>query len=500
MHTQKSVGLWIRVSTDFQVRDESPEHHEKRGRLYAEAKGWDVKEVYRLDALSGKSILDYSEAKRMLNDIKKGHITGLIFSKLARLARNTKELLEIAEIFKECDADLVSLQEAIDTSTPAGRLFYTMFGAMAQWEREEIADRVAASVPIRAKLGKPLGGQATFGYRWDGKELVIAENEAPIRKLVYELFKEHKRKGTVARLLNEMGYRTRNKSKFTDTTVGRLLRDTSAIGIRRANYTKSLGEGKKWVMKPESEWVTSTCPAIVDEDLWNECNAILDQQESTGKKPAKRVAHLFSGIVLCECGGKMYVPSDSTKYTCYKCRKQRIATDDLEDIYYRNLKTFLLTDQQLETFVAKADQTIQSKEVELKLLENESKRIENEMQDLLKLHTRKEIPTDGFGKFYAPLDTQLKQIEEAKPKLQAQIDFIKMEALNSGQLLHEAKTLYDRWPTLELESKRYIVEEITQNVTIGSEEISIKFSYTPSLAHISPDYQRNSKGSLPQST
>ena len=95
MEKMKNVGLWIRVSTEMQVQDESPEHHEKRAKMYAEAKGWNVVTIYRLDALSGKSVLEYPETKRMLKDIKDGTITGIIFSKLARLARNTKELLEI---------------------------------------------------------------------------------------------------------------------------------------------------------------------------------------------------------------------------------------------------------------------------------------------------------------------------------------------------------------------------------------------------------------------
>lgn len=478
METQKNVGIWIRVSTEMQVRDESPEHHEKRARLYAEAKGWNVVTIYRLDALSGKSISDYPETKRMLNDIKNGTISGLIFSKLARLARNTKELLDISDLFQQSKADLISLAEAIDTSSPAGRLFFTIIAAMAQWEREEIASRVQASVPIRAKMGKPLGGQATFGYKWEGSQLLIDEKEAPVRKLLYEIFLKTKRKKATASELNKLGHRTRNGSLFSGTTIERLLKDPTAKGTRRANYTKSLGEGKNWVIKPESDWVEIPCDPIIDETLWNECNLVLDQQVKKRTPNGPRTVHLLAGYVYCSCGTKMYVYTENPIYKCTTC-KRKIAVADLDEIFHEQLKSFLLTDSDLETISLKSNSILNEKEQLLKTVKNEYDKLLKRTEIQMNLRVDGEISKEEFAKFYSPSQIQLRQLEQQIPELEAEIDFMKIQFVSSDIVIQDAVQLYTNWNKLPYEEKRTIVESITDKIVIDQDTIDIALSYLP---------------------
>ncbi len=419
----KNIGIWIRVSTEDQANGESPEHHEARAREYAKFNQWNVKELYDLAGVSGKTVMEHPEAKRMIADVRRGHISGLVFSKLARLARNTKELLDFADMFQEYGAHMISLQEKIDTSSPAGRMFYTMIAAMAQWEREEIADRVKASIKIRAKLGKSLGGAAPFGYMWKDNRLVKDPAEAPIRKLMYELFIQNKRKKGVARLLNEQGYRTRKGAKFTDTTIVRLIQDTTAKGFYRANHTYRDSKGKLH-LKPESEWVHTPVDPVVSEEIWDQCNALLEQKNPNrmGPKPVQ----LFAGILICgNCDQKMYVFARSPKYVCPKCRN-KIPIADMDGIFQEQLEQFFVSKERMRRHLESANDTLAEKRHLVDAHKKQIEKINGEMRKTYQLFQADQISAEGFGKIYKPLEQQIASLNAELPRLQGELDAIEM--------------------------------------------------------------------------
>lgn len=479
----KRVGVWIRVSTDEQAQGDSPKHHEVRGRSYAQAKGWEVREVYNLSGFSGKSVIDYPETKRMMEDIRRGHISGLIFSKLARFARNTVELLKFSDFFQEHDADLISLQEAIDTSTPAGRLFFTVNAALAQFEREEIASRVSASVPVRAKLGKPLGGKGPYGYAWKDKALVVDPSTAPIRKMMYELFAETRRIGTVAQILNERGYRTRGGALWTDTTVRRIIECPAAKGERLANYTVSHARGKGVGRKSEADWVVQAVEPIVSKELWERCNQMLEDRKVKGGRPARQGKSPLTGFVRCHCGGRMYVLTRSPHWTCRDC-KNKVPAADLEALFREEIRGVVLSPERMAEYREASCSELAVKRTTLAPLRQEAAKVSVDADRCFELYDKGALSVEQFRERFQPLDARKRELSREVVRLEVEIAAIENESLSAEHVGDAAKDFYDEWPALSLAERRRVVSLFLRQIVVGKEDMSIELFRLPILEKV----------------
>jgi DNA invertase Pin-like site-specific DNA recombinase len=108
-----------------------------------------VEQVY-IDRMSGKNT-DRPELKRMMNYVREGDV--VIVESISRFARNTKDLLELVEKLTAKQVEFISKKEAIDTSTPTGKFMLTVFGAVAELEREYILQRQKEGIAVAKQNG-----------------------------------------------------------------------------------------------------------------------------------------------------------------------------------------------------------------------------------------------------------------------------------------------------------------------------------------------------------
>lgn len=101
-----------------------------------------------------------------------------------------------------------------------------------------------------------------------------------------------------------------------------------------------------------------------------------------------------------------------------------------------------------------------------------------------------------YGSQFRPIVARIEQIEKQIPEIQGEIDFLKIQYLNSGEILSEARDLHSKWKELIFEEKRKIIENITENIIIGKEDISINLCYLPSHSEMAADKQRHHRDSL----
>jgi len=146
------VALYARVSTT----DQSTESQLLDLRRYVRERGWDSFKEYVDEGISGTKDSRPS-LNELMNDAKKRRFDVVLVWRFDRFARSTKHLILALEEFKNLGVDFVSYQENIDTSSPLGSAIFTIISAVAQLERDIIAERVKAGLRKAKENGKKLG-------------------------------------------------------------------------------------------------------------------------------------------------------------------------------------------------------------------------------------------------------------------------------------------------------------------------------------------------------
>lgn len=153
------------MNTYFYIRVSSKDQNTIRQEVKAKEHNIPVENVY-IEKVSGKNITDRPVLNALMATLKTGD--KLIVDSISRFARNTKDLINLVEQLNNKGVIFVSLKEKLDTTTPTGMFMLTIFGAVAQLERDYIKDRQREGIDIAKKQGKFKGRKSIeYPKQWD---------------------------------------------------------------------------------------------------------------------------------------------------------------------------------------------------------------------------------------------------------------------------------------------------------------------------------------------
>lgn len=223
MDKGKKVIGYTRVSTKGQADEgASLEAQAEKIKQYCALYGHELIAIYTDAGVSGKS-LNRTGLKQAMDQIEKGQI--FMFYSLSRLTRKSRDLFKIVDDFDSAGVHMVSINEFIDTTSAAGRMFFGILGVLNQFESEQVSERTKAVLQLKRDKGEILGSPK-FGYRIgeDKKTFVEVEGEQKTIRIIIDLKAREFTLQEIADQLNGDGILTRRGLQWKFQYIHKILK------------------------------------------------------------------------------------------------------------------------------------------------------------------------------------------------------------------------------------------------------------------------------------
>ncbi len=299
---QKCI-IYTRVRTTMQEDNDSLKYQILKTQDYAISKGYNIKKVISDVDSGGKD--DRVGFLELQNEIMKRSFDVLIVFETSRISRSTRTLLNFVFELTKQDIKFVSIsQPELDTTNPTGMLFFQVQSGLAEYERKQTSIRTKSNKLARAKDGNWQGGNLPFGYKKDeDNHIVIDEENAEILRNMFLDYIEFQSLKQVAekykRNISSVKFMLTNKFYIGKLPYGKQENNLDTNTYKRSKEFKHIFDGRH--------------PPIIDEEIFEVIQNLIAK-----RRIKKTNGLLFSGILKCHCGGKMYKTS-TRGYVDYKC-------------------------------------------------------------------------------------------------------------------------------------------------------------------------------------
>ena len=403
-----NTAIYVRVSTEEQATEGFSIHAQKdKLTKYAEVNDYNIVDYYIDDGISGKNLQDRPEVTRLINDVKSGKINNVLVYKLDRLTRSVKDLIYLIELFDKYNCTFNSQTEKIDTSNAVGRMFVKIIGIFAEFERENLAERVTFGYEQKTKEGNYTNCNGVFGYDYlVGKgKLVVNKEESYYVKKIYEWYLEGDSMLKIAKKLKNLNVPTKRGGHWNQSTINSILNNPLYIGNVR------YGVNKKNNFEVEGRDITE----IIDKDMFYGVQELMKRRKKFHNKKYSSDDTYYFRVLRCSyCNGKYHARQqvqNGKKYITYRCNGHHNNSCNAPGFSHYKLETSFLKyldnikDFKFNKKILKKEDKLNEKEVDK--IKQEIDKLNRKKIDATELFSIDEIDYETFKNIKEVVDSKI---------------------------------------------------------------------------------------------
>jgi site-specific DNA recombinase len=314
------VAIYVRVSTQRQAQTQTIEQQLVRLRAHVEEQGWilESEHIYRDEGYTG-STLNRPGLDSLRDRAALAEFDVVLITEPDRLARNYVHQVLVMEELERRGIRVEFLDRPM-SDDPHDRLLLQIRGAVAEYERTQISDRMRRGRLMKYRTGRLLPWtRPPYAFRVDPerrRDLAGVRLDKAEGAVVAQMFDWYLEPGTtlycVARQLTALGLPTPNgKPRWHVSTVRGILTNPAYIGTTHANRTRTVpakrrksalqpvGPGQGRALRPEEEWIPISVPAVVTQEVFDRVQAKLSNNQQMSPRNNKAYDYLLRGLVSC---------------------------------------------------------------------------------------------------------------------------------------------------------------------------------------------------------
>ncbi|EPZ47768.1 recombinase family protein [Alicyclobacillus acidoterrestris] len=484
------IAVYARVSTDEQAKNGySLQDQIRECRIKAGSD--DIKE-YIDDGFSGE-FLDRPGLSSLRQDVRDGLITKVVCLDPDRLSRKLVNSVIVADEIEKY-AELVFVNGEYQ-NTPEGRLFYQMRGAVAEFEKAKINERMSRGRRQKARQGKVVKNPRVYGYDYDKEngKLVVNTREAEVVRWIFNVFTDPNSNirglNHIAAQLIEQGVPTKRGGIWHRQTVKQILKNRAYIGEVYQNryntegrirnkYVSDPSERVITTERPMDEWIRVECPAIIDVGQFDYAQKLLEKvrRETNGKTKRQ---YLLSGLCRCgDCGMRMhgrYAKRWDKWYKTYTDRQNSpgrnrgcgnwVRGETIEDKVWKHVIDYVTSKMNAES--APTVEQPSYEQSELARIDKELNRINTGRQKLLDLLMDDDIDDTDIRERLKKLQDQRQKLEERRNQLEQEMNNVKANDYVVDMWKQVWEMLkYVKPDEFEFDAKRNIIRSLVREIKI----------------------------------